>query len=106
MTLLEALKELQTKGYTKSQIGICGHLEFIYDIDYSFYICLYKIFKRWPKFSGNINYPVPAVYYYNPDIEYNNSSNLWQGGYGDLRKELLQFCIDELSKEVSPQDEF
>lgn len=105
MTLLEALKKLQAKGYTKSREGICGHIEFMYDVDCSFYMDLYKIFKHWPKFSGMLHYPVPAAYYDNPKTEFTETDNLWQGAYGDLRKELLQFCIDELSKEVSPQDE-
>lgn len=107
MTLLEALIKLQTKGPSSRGAGICTSLfkilgdsssDYNYD-DSNDYLLLYDTFEKWPKFSGNIHYPVPAVTYDHPQTEYNRAGNMWEGAYGDLRKELLQFCIDELSKE-------
>lgn len=57
------------------------------------------LFERWPKHSGTETYPVPspdstrsadAMFYYAMDKD-----AMWKGEYGALRKELLDFLIQE-----------
>ncbi|ASD52148.1 hypothetical protein KNT64_gp196 [Pseudomonas phage PspYZU05] len=57
----------------------------------------------WPKYSGNRNYPVPAPSSYakpNPEDAYYNCE-CWTSEYGQLRIELLDFCIAKLTKKVN-----
>ncbi|ASD52144.1 hypothetical protein KNT64_gp192 [Pseudomonas phage PspYZU05] len=54
-------------------------------------------FDKWPKFNGNHSFPVPApsgVTSSEVDAFYRLSR--WEGEYGDLRLELLNFLIGEL----------
>ena len=63
--------------------------------------------QKWPKFTGNGAYPVPV-----PDWDYveedfadarrayASEPNKWVGQYGKLRRELLDFVIGELVKEL------
>ncbi|QJT71823.1 hypothetical protein TH1_141 [Shewanella phage Thanatos-1] len=54
------------------------------------------IFGNWPKFSGNGLYPINFDQDNNPEKEFYNSHNKWVGGYGSLRKELLNWSIEYL----------
>lgn len=58
-------------------------------------------FRRWPKFSGNIEYPVPHPEL-NPYTAYNEARNLWDRDteYGRNRWDLLEFIIAEIEKEI------
>lgn len=105
--LLKAL--IETKA-APINVGICGNVSKNIQINW---ICydgyLTSLFMSWPKFSGVPAYPVPY-----PDCEsatyaYNATAMLWEGAYGDLRRELLDHCINELEKELGsdaecPQD--
>lgn len=60
---------------------------------------LKTLFERWPKYSGTETYPVPSpdstrsadsMFYYALDMD-----GMWTGPYGNLRKELLDFLIQE-----------
>ena len=58
-----------------------------------------RVWPRWPKFSGSNAYPIPGgqdVYWNLPETGY------WEGEQGQLRRELLEFTIEQLSKEVEP----
>ena len=83
-----------------------------------------QMFLRWPDFSGNHVFPVPiqridagsnwedvvreaedeGFEEGDPSFEcsvaeeafYNDGISMWEGGYGQLRIELLDFCIDYL----------
>lgn len=64
---------------------------------------LNPLFERWPKFSGDSRYPVPSPKGCPPKDEFSrvavSSDNFWEGEYGALRWELLEFCIDQLENE-------
>ncbi|ASD52153.1 hypothetical protein KNT64_gp201 [Pseudomonas phage PspYZU05] len=67
-------------------------------------IVMNELFTKWPKHSGNILFPVPPPH--NNTIEESehpmgayeafSTCHLWEGEYGELRKELLDFCIGYL----------
>lgn len=57
------------------------------------------VWPHWPKFSGAADYPIPGgkdVYWSLPMIGH------WKGEQGELRRELLQFTIEQLNEEVKP----
>lgn len=91
------------------------------------------LYRSWPKFSGNSDFPVPGAGdketdeiaakawvrdRHGPDLDFGissdvaeayfdavhggglNGGNMWAGAYGNLRRELLQFMIDELQKDT------
>lgn len=66
---------------------------------------LSQIFESWDKCSGNTIYPVP-----DPEGEtdsctkYRNTSDMWGGKYGELRKELCQFIADNVRDNGLPED--
>lgn len=79
--------------------GICANLkglvEFPSDPLYDF---IYKMAKQWDKFSGNKDYPIidlskqsPAENQFYINIR---GGKLWQGTQGELRRELIQFMLD------------
>ena len=103
MNLHEALKVVKEQvetGTVGSYLAICAAVEKL-ELD-SFVSAadqLRPLFKRWPKYSGFDLYPVPS-----PDKTRTNlemfydalaKDALWQGEYGALRKELLDFLIEE-----------
>lgn len=61
-------------------------------------ILLYREFSNWPRFSGNIIFPVPCPYDQeeNHGYTYERIVNKWEGRYGALRYELLDFLIERL----------
>lgn len=58
-------------------------------------------FEKWPKFSGDEEYPVPNPIGGCPRRIYWDTGSMWVGEYGRLRIELLDFLISELEKELS-----
>jgi len=57
------------------------------------------IVESWPKFSGNSIYPIPSlISQQRPSQAFNCASDMWDGAYGELRKELLQHAINELKR--------
>ena len=61
---------------------------------------LREAFMAWPKFSGDIDYPVPSTTKGVSAKEmYLCTPNKWEGEYGQLRFELLEFCIGYLQYE-------
>lgn len=108
---VEALRDLagsvDTGGDHQYDSGICGNVQSIlaergYDHKYEdTRDALHECFRSWPKYSGDTGYPVP-----DPDHPkdaskafdaYYRNGNVWAGEYGELRYELLQHCITELS---------
>ena len=57
---------------------------------------LKRLFALWPKFSGCAVYPVPGS-----GAAFSLQPRLWSGEYGKLRKELLNFMIEQLEKELA-----
>lgn len=109
ITLLEALKNLQSPDFDlDTDTGICWNVSrqifdgqiFDGQIVKSYKKQLTGIFQKWPKYSGNADYPVTSTdKCADEEMMYNSVQNLWIDDYGDLRKELLQFCIDYLEKQ-------
>lgn len=52
-----------------------------------------ELFMSWPLFSGDPVYPVPG--YPNPETAYEECRDFWEGEYGDMRRDLLDFLITE-----------
>jgi len=54
----------------------------------------------WYKFSGDATFPVPSPDDYELPYRAYGYLALWEGEYGALRVELLEFLIKEISKEL------
>lgn len=66
-----------------------------------------EMVRLWPKFSGDITYPIVRS-----DLVENldggkesyeiaqSKGTMWEGEYGELRLELLDFCIEQLETEL------
>ena len=86
--------------------GICEHIsilvndgivteEFLAEFDE--YIHIEQYYSGWDKFSGDICYPVPATdELFSAEGFYNYKDNLWEGTYGDLRKDLCLHIAKQL----------
>ena len=82
-------------------LGICGEFDYYYlgDATYGRFE-LRRLFRLWPKYSVDIVYPVPGGH-----VAYRSAAGtkfMWSGEYGKLRKELLNFMIEQLEKELAP----
>lgn len=95
--------------------NICGHIsDYIsvklfkvkvcpvaVDIISDLYLELFRdVSKLWDYYSGSYNYPVPSSRDMPDNVSprgyfwsRHNENTLWEGEYGELRKELLEFCI-------------
>lgn len=85
--------------------GICSHVLDNNEDSVRLSAMLEQLFRSWPKYSGNYLFPVPA-----PDKDEGEGSEsfafesatleatLWKGEYGALRKELCQWCIDNVDR--------
>ena len=104
--LLQALKD--TLENPEPNLAICSNVryrlfrfpQYKWGIAAEVENSLGLLFERWPKFSGDSRYPVPSPKGWPPEDEFSraavSSDNFWEGEYGALRKELLQFCIGQL----------
>lgn len=56
--------------------------------------------REWPKYSGKAFYPVPSptIAHSPSTIFLSSDGDMWEGEYGKLRRELLDFAISELEK--------
>ena len=104
--LLGALKALQVSP-AEPTMGICGNLDYKLaselgakmtdyfileeDLGISTYQWVGETSQLWPKWSGHYVMPVPT-----PSLEGWVLTHKWEGEYGELRRELLQFLIEEL----------
>lgn len=87
-----------------SDVGICNNINNTRDIDLytnidDIYDLLYEAFAVWPKFSGDLDYPVPHKY--SGSAGYYRNTNKWDitTQYGKDRMELLEFMIDYFAEE-------
>lgn len=104
--LLSILKELRNDvgvGEVDRYCSICEYVmsEGFWGYSEIFKPILRKLGSEWEHFSGDVTYPVP-----DPDGVFNSQDifedidvNMWEGEYGALRKDLLNFMISELEKE-------
>lgn len=60
---------------------------------------MHEAFEAWPKFSGELDFPVPGEY--DCWTEYNTTKDKWDLAtqYGKDRMELLEFMIDYFAEE-------
>ena len=84
-------------------VGICSNVNRALDMLELYVVSPYKelgkLFKTWPKYSGDIDYPVPSPYKdLSAATQYGMAMDMWEGAYGELRIELLDHCIYELEK--------
>lgn len=97
-------KHVVCKWASTRPSGICVML---YDQagreDWSF--VLTDLFKTWEKFSGVDAYPVPSTNLNVSPIGAFKKEPRWEGEYGQLRRELLQHCIDTLEAELEARRE-
>lgn len=111
-TLLSICLQIQRDPVTTT--GICSNVSnalrlIVWDLSEEmqgtlqdeFEALLTIFFETWPKFSGNIAFPVPDFRsdwdrYSRAGVIFWECYDYWSGEYGDLRKELLQFMIDSL----------
>lgn len=80
-------------------LGICGEFNLRYDGCGNIREEFRRLFRLWPRCSGDTVYPVPGgheAFWF--AIRY---GSMWSGKYGKLRKELLNFMIEQLEKELA-----
>ena len=98
--VLDALIKLRTDGPRDPALGICGNMGTGLGL-----MDLKHLFIQWPKFTGSIVYPIPGVNGASPHdtYQYTYAFDMWNPNhpYGALRLELLDWLIQELSKELS-----
>lgn len=95
----DLLKQLKKLRYRRNNYqGICAQV--------GNYSELYPLFRKWPGFSGCIEFPVPHPGYPKDGNEAEKAYcdghfNKWdrESAYGKLRWDLLEFMIAELEKE-------
>ena len=61
---------------------------------------LKQAFYKWPKFSGDVNFPINDPYNRVSAHRVYDDLPKWTGEYGALRFELLDHIIDFLKKEI------
>ena len=102
----EVLSTLKTirDGIKSPGMSICGLVDYrVHNVHKgSIGILFSRIWVNWPKFSGSIRYPVPSPNGRPPSEEYYwaQGGTMWEGEYGKLRLELLDFLIEELEKQL------
>lgn len=101
--LLEILLKIKQQ-VPKECKGICDNVDLFYPNELTDQLAadwLATKFCEWPLFSGDIDFPVPSLDSCSADTMYLVTENYWTGDYGELRYELLDFLIQELTKELS-----
>jgi hypothetical protein len=131
-TIHDALWDVLERRSEHPEEGICNAVfqESPYTFDCNHYELnwisswLHNHFKKWPMYSGNFMYPVPAPLDWNPeetltisnevdtrfkDIErchslaeecYHEVEDLWEGEYGENRIWLLMYLLEQVQKEL------
>ena len=96
---------VQVKIFRKRHSGICGMIADQNGNNIWSYE-LTVLFKAWEKFSGIVLYPVPSISADLSPIDAYRSNPRWTGEYGELRRELLQHCIDTLDAKLKARQPF
>jgi hypothetical protein len=96
--LLRILWQIQKTGPVRDTMGICGNVrKLLYEMKGfepdNVLSLMYRIMENWP------NAVEPAFPVEGSEI-YLSRDDKWVGEYGRRRKELLQYMIDELKKEI------
>ena len=96
--VLKALISLK-EGVPETCLGICCNIGYL--VGYRIDNWIDEKVVKWSKFSGNKRWPVPCPKNGSPKEVFCCTPNLWVGKYGKLRYELLDFLIEELTKEIA-----
>lgn len=100
--LREILYLVMTHGPIDENLGICGQIRLeLLRAKFSFGSkeadkikdLFLDLARKWPKYSGDKTFPVP--YKCEPSVAF-TFLPLWQGEYGDNRRELLKFVIQQI----------
>lgn len=89
--------------YNVKHIANNGELSWNLDI-YLVTRVLHPLFKSWPKFSGYVDYPVPAPDGVRTPWEAYHNLTMWYSDYGELRVQLLKHCITTLGAALATED--
>lgn len=104
--LLEALKTIQSDETLRfKDMGICSSIDAYFDrknITLESYDTMHirGLMSRWSKYSGREFYPIPDTVFEDPYEAYHQcTTGMWDKDteYGQLRWELLEFCIEALT---------
>lgn len=105
-SLLEAL--IATREYPILHSGICANAMQRIQAKQGYRSAavreLQLLFRAWPEFSGDIDYPVPSPFANrSPEQAYDHAGlRPWGNGvYGKARRRLLEFCIATLESELA-----
>lgn len=96
-TVLAALYRVKFTAFKRR--SICEEFSRHYRGDDHYGEDLRRLFKLWPKFSGQSVFPVPGGF--TAFCRAAGTKYMWSGEYGQLRKELLNFMIEQLEKELA-----
>lgn len=100
---LDAALDIKAGNFDK-EYGICSNLRnkvYGEGLDpYELWLIMQQAFYTWPKFSGDINYPINDPYNEVSAHRVYDQLPKWTGEYGALRFELLDHVIDCLKKEI------
>lgn len=105
---LAALRSVEFSSARHPAMSICvlaeDYIESVLHLDSSILmLSISDAMKMWPKNSGNENFPVPSVCGDSPLFDFHNAQVnvcMWEGAYGELRKELLAFLINHFDARV------
>ena len=113
--MLDAALDIK-EGNFSNRCGICGNIddkvtnamavkfpEYVIDDDESTMVSwriLKRAFPTWPKFSGDVDYPINDPHGIEEPYNVYTQNHKWIGEYGALRFELLDHVIDFLKKEI------
>lgn len=112
--------------YTKQQVefgkarnALCGSVDrYLSDLLYKraarkedeISMLMSSLFRKWPHFSGDRSFPVPTAlgwrYWISNNLPHTTYCNaainetFWQGHYGSLRKDLLNYMIEQLEAQL------
>lgn len=91
-SVLDAFIRVKAGELDKPECGICHNATVI--SGRWVYTLVGYLSQGWDKYSGNRTYPVPYKV---------GDTDKWTGEYGQLRYELLDFLIEELTKKVGAE---
>jgi hypothetical protein len=98
------LKEKVARNEQISYFGICTNLVDILrpkPFEDNITDLLSSYYENWPKYSGSPFFPVPGYKvddHYFSEIDAYYGGNIWEGEYGQNRKELLDHLINVTKK--------
>ena len=99
--MLDAALDIKAGNFDKGY-GICSNLSNKVNNQveeserYDSWQILKQAFYTWPKFSGDVNFPINDPYNRGPAYSAYGYLPKWTGEYGALRFELLDHVIDFL----------